>query len=318
LFEFIEEPKTYSEILENFEYKDIPYTSDLFDVLKNDKDNIIIYSDENGTFQKNLEASLPKIDDLLTIRNFERIFEASKVPQKFAKAVTNRLKGISKEFIEELGTPGPSLFEYDEALTHRLYTALRNTVFAFINHKELSNKRMLDIGCGSGRETAELWMKFKGNIDLTGVDPVEGFINTAQSQFPMILSETIQKLAPNKVFPELTEDNHPKFFAMKAEQLEFPNESFDVIFLQQILHWTSDPEKAISEIGRILKPGGIFFGCQGTLPLHTPYMNILIRAHENVHGWFSLDDYKKWLGNAGFIDFKRVTPAGVFRTVKKS
>jgi len=317
LFDFIEEPKTYEEILNHFGYKDIPYTRELLDLLKNDKAKTILYSEEGNTYQKNPQADLPTLQELLTIRDFEDIYRASKVPQKFAKAIPDRMLGRSKDFVEELGQPGPSLFDYDEALTHRLYTGLRNSTFAFINQKKLLGKKILDVGCGSGRETAELWIKFKGDANLVATDPVSSFIETAESQFRVILEETIQNIAKGKILPDLTEDNHPEFFVMRAEDLQFPDESFDAVFLQQILHWTSDPNKAILEIGRILKPGGLFFGCQGTLPLNTPYMDIMIRAHEKVRGFFSLPDFEKWLAEAGFIDFRRTTPAGIFKTIKK-
>jgi hypothetical protein len=46
-------------------------------------------------------------------------------------------------------------------------------------------------------------------------------------------------------------------------------------------------------------------------------MDIMIRAHENVSGFFSLPDFKKWLAEAGFVEYKRVTPAGIFKTIKK-
>lgn len=220
------------------------------------------------------------------------------------------------DFIEELGEPGPSLFDYDDVLTHRLYTALRNSSFAYINLKDLIGKKILDIGCGSGRETAEIWIKLKGNAHIVATDPVKSFIETAESLFRMILEETIQKVARNKILPDLTKDNKPEFAVMKAEELKYPDESFDVAFLQQILHWTSNPRQAILEIGRVLRPGGLFFGCQGTLPLSTPYMDTMIRAHEDVHGFFSLPDFKKWLREAGFIDYKRTTPASIFRTTK--
>ncbi|MFW9938026.1 MAG: class I SAM-dependent methyltransferase [Candidatus Thorarchaeota archaeon] len=316
-FEFIETPKTYNEILDHFGYKDIPYTKELLNLLKDDKAKIVFFSKEKNTFQKNPQAKLPTLQDLLTIRDFERIYNASKVPQKFAKAIPNRMLGVSKNFIEDLGEPGPSLFDYDEALTHKLYTALRNSNFSFINKKRLLKKKILDIGCGSGRETAEIWIKLKGNTHIVATDPVPSFIETARSQFRTILEETIQKLAKNKILPDLTEENEPEFMVMRAENLEFPDESFDAVFLQQILHWTSDPRKAILEIGRVLKSGGLFFGCQGTLPLSTPFMDIMIRAHENVNGFFTLPNFKKWLEEAEFVNFKRATPAGIFKTIKK-
>jgi ubiquinone/menaquinone biosynthesis C-methylase UbiE len=317
LFDFISSPQTYKETLDHFKYEDSKYTRDLLEIIRNDRNKIVIYSEEDKTFKRNPSAKLPELKDLLSVRSFERIYQASKVPQKFAQNIPNRLRGESKGFAEDLKEPGPSLFDYNEALTHKLYTAMRNSAFAFIDTNSLLGKKILDVGCGAGRETAELWIKFKGQSKIVGVDPVESFIETAKSQFSSILQETIQIVAKNKILPDLTEENHPEFYNMPAEDLQFDDASFDVAFLQQILHWTSDAKKAISEISRVLKPGGMFFGSQGTLPLNTPYMDIMIRAHEKVIGFFSLEDLKKWIEEANLIEFKRTTPAGIFKVYKK-
>jgi ubiquinone/menaquinone biosynthesis C-methylase UbiE len=44
---------------------------------------------------------------------------------------------------------------------------------------------------------------------------------------------------------------------MNGEQLEFSDDSFDVIFCHTVLHFTPRPERMISEIHRVLKPGGL-------------------------------------------------------------
>ena len=74
---------------------------------------------------------------------------------------------------------------------------IKYTVKAFKMLPKQDKPRILDIGCGSGRETAELWMKFKGNSYIVGVDPIPSFIETARELFRIILEETIQKIAKN-------------------------------------------------------------------------------------------------------------------------
>ncbi len=47
---------------------------------------------------------------------------------------------------------------------------------------------------------------------------------------------------------------------MDAEQLDFPDDSFDAVYSFGVLHHTSSPELAFREIRRVLRPGGAFIG----------------------------------------------------------
>src|SRR5438045_2332961 len=46
-----------------------------------------------------------------------------------------------------------------------------------------------------------------------------------------------------------------------AENLPFPNNSFDVVFGHAVLHHIPDLERAFSEFRRVLKPGGLIAFC---------------------------------------------------------
>jgi len=49
---------------------------------------------------------------------------------------------------------------------------------------------------------------------------------------------------------------HPKILIMDMEDMKFPNESYDNVTMANVYGYQLDPEKCISEISRILKPGG--------------------------------------------------------------
>ena len=94
--------------------------------------------------------------------------------------------------------------------------------------------RVLEIGCGMGTDGAQF---AAAGADYTGVDLTEAAIDLARKRFA---SSGLQG----------------EFRVADAEKLDFADESFDVVYSHGVLHHTPDIESAISEIHRVLKPGG--------------------------------------------------------------
>lgn len=93
-----------------------------------------------------------------------------------------------------------------------------------------SPKNALDVGCGEGRFCRKL--KSLG-VTTVGLDPIQAMIEAAQ-----LLDESGQ-------------------YALGfAEQLPFVDESFDFVISYLSLIDIDDPEMAISEMVRVLKPSG--------------------------------------------------------------
>ena len=94
--------------------------------------------------------------------------------------------------------------------------------------------QVLEIGCGLGTDGAEF---AKAGADYTGVDLTEAAVDLARKRFEL-------------------SDLSGKFQTADAEKLDFADESFDIVYSHGVLHHTPDTAQAISEIHRVLRPGG--------------------------------------------------------------
>jgi trans-aconitate methyltransferase len=100
-------------------------------------------------------------------------------------------------------------------------------------------ERILDIGCGTGHLTAKI--AATGAL-MTGVDRSPEMIRHARASYPAI-----------------------RFEIEDATKISL-TETFDAVFSNATLHWIKQPEKVITEISRLLRPGGRFvaeFGGHG-------------------------------------------------------
>jgi ubiquinone/menaquinone biosynthesis C-methylase UbiE len=94
--------------------------------------------------------------------------------------------------------------------------------------------KVLEIGCGLGTDGAQF---AKAGADYTGVDLTEAAVELAQKRFEI-------SGLPGK------------FQTADAENLEFADESFDLVYSHGVLHHTPDTARAVREIHRVLRPRG--------------------------------------------------------------
>lgn len=105
---------------------------------------------------------------------------------------------------------------------------------------ELPNLEGLDvisIGCGSGLDTR--WLADNGAKKVVGVDISVGLLGIARTNNPDI-----------------------EFHEMDMEQLDLPDESFDLAYSSLAIHYVDDWTKSLKEARRILRKGGSYiFSC---------------------------------------------------------
>jgi 2-polyprenyl-3-methyl-5-hydroxy-6-metoxy-1,4-benzoquinol methylase len=95
-------------------------------------------------------------------------------------------------------------------------------------------RRLLEVGCGAGIDLVRF---ARGGAIATGVDLAEVSINLAQKNFH---------------YNGLQADLH----VMNGEDLEFEDDSFDVVYAHGVLQYTADPQRMVAELVRVLRPGG--------------------------------------------------------------
>lgn len=94
--------------------------------------------------------------------------------------------------------------------------------------------RVLEIGCGMGTDGAQF---AAAGADYTGIDLTDAAIELARKRFEL-------------------SGLRGEFRVADAENLDFADESFDLVYSHGVLHHTPDTARAVREIHRVLKPGG--------------------------------------------------------------
>ncbi|HWN08373.1 MAG TPA: methyltransferase domain-containing protein [Pyrinomonadaceae bacterium] len=94
--------------------------------------------------------------------------------------------------------------------------------------------KVLEIGCGLGTDGAQF---AEAGADYTGVDLTEAAVELARKRFELF-------------------GVAGKFRTADAENLDFEDDSFDLVYSHGVLHHTPDTQKAIDEVHRVLRPGG--------------------------------------------------------------
>lgn len=146
--------------------------------------------------------------------------------------------------------------KYEKEDSLPLHYSLNPTVKIYEDMKtllgDLDGKRVLELGCGDGWITIDLASKTETldtfDISLTAIE---------------ITQRKLQKRGL---------EGHCCVRKMSAEELEYPDSAFDIVFGFAILHHL-DLEKAMTEIFRVMKPSGmaIFAEPLGTNPLLNLY-----------------------------------------------
>lgn len=107
--------------------------------------------------------------------------------------------------------------------------------------------RILDVGCGSGKQCLVFYDALEGEVDVTGGDVSEELLEKAR-EASVAKSADIEYL-------ELDFNDH----------FSFEDDTFDLLTCCFAIYYAADIPLTISEMHRVLKPGGHLF-CTGPMP----------------------------------------------------
>ena len=127
-----------------------------------------------------------------------------------------------------VGTPG-----FFQQLDEYRYDKL-NYLPRLVDFPTYKGSTVLEVGCGVGIDLVRF---ARGGANVTGID----------------LSTTALDLARRNIDQNAL---HADLQEMNGECMEFEDNTFDVVYAHGVLQYTADTQKMISEIHRVLKPGG--------------------------------------------------------------
>jgi len=138
---------------------------------------------------------------------------------------------------------------------------------------------MLDVCCGSG----VVGHAFKGKVDsMVGLDITPEMVRLASTRLDEVHEGTVY-------------------------DLPFATASFDIVVNREVLHLLPSPEKPVSEIFRVLRPGGQFI--VGQIVPYTDVdafwmFRVIKKKQPLLCQMFLEEDFRRLLLGAGFVDLR--------------
>jgi SAM-dependent methyltransferase len=155
------------------------------------------------------------------------------------------------------------------------------------------NDRILDLGCGEGRHAISAYML--ADVEAVGIDLSQKDLTTTRERHQEFLMP----------------DNKNRSLVISVASgaaLPFADDSFDKVICSEVLEHIPDYRAVLSEIERVLKPGGVF---AASVPRFFPEWVCwqLSDAYHEVEGGhvriFNASHLRQDIEGKGFVWFKR-------------
>lgn len=145
--------------------------------------------------------------------------------EKAAKVKADKRKADKAKLYKQLAPAYEVLFPL----------VIRNHIRSSIESLDIpAGSRVLEVGIGTGVSMPV----YPHHASVTGIDLNEPMLEVAQKRI------------------ERNQWTHFELKTMNAEQLDFPDETFDFVTAFHVVTVVSDPSRMMAEVTRVLKPGG--------------------------------------------------------------
>jgi phosphatidylethanolamine/phosphatidyl-N-methylethanolamine N-methyltransferase len=164
--------------------------------------------------------------------------------------------------------------------------------------------RVLEVGVGTGISLP----LYSPNVRIFGTDISEAMLNKAKQRVAEGGLKNIEGLA-----------------VMDAEKLEFPDNSFDVVMAQYVVTAVPNPEVALDEFARVVRPGGELIiltrvsADEGMRRFIEQKLQPVVTRLGFRTAEFSWSRYTKWLAGAKgmeLVERRLIPPLGHFSLVR--
>ena len=217
---------------------------------------------------------------------------------------------------ETMKLDGGRELDFDRASVEQAYdrwAPIYDLVFGGVFSKgrnaaiEATNKiggRVLEVGVGTGISLP----LYGSNVRIFGTDISEEMLKKAKKRVAEQRLKNVEGLA-----------------VMDAEKLEFPDNSFDVVMAQYVVTAVPNPEVALDEFARVVRPGGELIvltrvsADNGMRRVIEQALQPVVRRLGFRTAEFAWSRYTKWLSGAHSMELaerRLIPPLGHFSLVR--
>lgn len=183
---------------------------------------------------------------------------------------------------------------HESVLRSHRWRTVENSA-AFVLDELRDGADLLDVGCGPGTISADFARRIPGG-HVTAIDLAEGVIADARS---------------NSDFADVA---NLTFEVRDLYDTGFAAESFDIVYAHQVLQHVTDPVRALREMRRVVRPGGVVavrdtdFGAFTWFPENEALDRWLVLYHQLTSRNGAQADagrrLKSWVREAGFSSYR--------------
>lgn len=152
-------------------------------------------------------------------------------------------------YVEEAAEGTLEWYLEAEKYRYEVYAPWMHDVMEFAN---FADKRVLEVGAGLGTDLAQF---AKYGARTTDLDLSAGHLNHAKNNFAL-------------------RGLDGEFKHGDGESIPFPDDTFDLVYSNGVIHHTPNTLNVVKEINRVLKPGGRAI--------------IMVYAENSLHYWYQL------------------------------